>query len=274
MSEPETLPAVPPPPPTQPELFDESQLPIREDLVEMVRGRSFLNKSNPKFTGKIVIRQMLSDEEKCEQVCLALAMGLSARLIGRRFGMSPRSVVNIRDAMEERGELASVGKRIRKQLDRFVELGLERMVEGVLTGEIHAGQLPIAVLAAIDKKGQLDAGVVPGTEITVGDAVESNIRAAWAALQRAREASDLKAGALPAEVVDITPAADAAVLPDTALDTAVTTGTPTPATEPSTGEALPDATSPSLPDAEGGRGVPPSAEPARDRWAGPENFEP
>jgi hypothetical protein len=245
-------------PATQPELFDESSLPIREDLVEMVRGRSFLKKGandTARFSGKIVIRQMLSDEEKCEQVCLCLSMGLSPRLIGKRFSMSPRSVVNIRDAMEERGELASVSKRIRKQLDRFVELGLERMVEGVLTGEIHAGQLPIAVLAAIDKKGQLEAGVVPGTEITVGDAAESNVRAAWAALRRAREAlaaSDPEAGAKDAQVVDITTLPASQALPDTALDTAQAAGAVTPAAEPSASEATSPTTSAAQADGGGG----------------------
>lgn len=206
------------------ELFDESMLPIREDIVEMVEARSFLPVKQPdsaRFSGKITIRRMLSNEELCTQVCTAIAIGLGPKLIGKRYQMSPRSVVRVREAMEDRGELAPIGKRIRAQLDRFIELGLERMIEGVFTGEIHAGQLPIPVLAAIDKKGQLDAGVVPGTELALGDVVEANIRAAWAALERARAgASASESDDGTAQAIDITPPATTPGALDTTVDTA------------------------------------------------------
>lgn len=174
------------------ELFDEGTLPVREDLVEMVQARSFLPEKRPdsaRFSGKITIKRMLNNEELCEQVCTSIAIGLSVRLIAKRFQLSAHSVIRIRQAMETRGELEAVGKRIRQKLDRFIELGLERMEEGVLNGEIHPGQLPIAVLAAIDKKGQLDAGVVPGTSVLVGEAEGAQIRAYFEALRQAKAAA-------------------------------------------------------------------------------------
>lgn len=213
------------------ELFDEGSLPVREDLVEMVRARSFLPEKRPdsaRFSGKITIRRMLSDEELCEQVCTCIAVGLSPRLIGKRFQMSPRSVVRIREAMEERGELASIGKRIRAQLDRFIELGLERMIDGVLDGEIHPGQLPIAVLAAIDKKGQLDAGVVPGTNVLEGDAQGARVRAYFEALRRAKQAAEAQSTGESAQVIEISAAATAGSALDTPSDTsAAPAGQPT-----------------------------------------------
>lgn len=205
------------------ELFDEASLPVREDLVEMVQARSFLPEKRPdtaRFSGKITIRRMMSNEELCTQVCTCIAVGLSPRLIGKRFSMSPRSVVRIREAMEDRGELAAVGKRIRAQLDRFIELGLERMVDGVLDGEIHPGQLPIAVLAAIDKKGQLDAGVVPGTSLLVGEAEGAQIKAYFEALKRAREAAtEVQSTGSNAQGVDAVRVSASELVLDTSLAT-------------------------------------------------------
>lgn len=205
------------------ELFDEASLPVREDLVEMVHARSFLPEKRPdsaRFSGKITIRRMMSNEELCEQVCTCIAVGLSPRLIGKRFSMSPRSVVRIREAMEDRGELAPVGKRIRAQLDRFIELGLERMVDGVLDGEIHPGQLPIAVLAAIDKKGQLDAGVVPGTSVLVGEAEGAQIKAYFEALRQAKAAATESQSIVPsAQGVELQVQASDVTPLDTPLDT-------------------------------------------------------
>ena len=205
------------------ELFDEASLPVREDLVEMVQARSFLPEKRPdsaRFSGKITLKRMLNNEEHCEQVCTAIAVGLSVRLIAKRFQLSPHSVVRIRQAMEERGELEAVGKRIRQKLDRFIELGLERMVEGVVNGEIHPGQLPIAVLAGIDKKGQLDAGVVPGTSVLVGEAEGAQIRAYFEALKRAREAAtEVQSTGSAAQVIDAVRVPASELVLDTPLAT-------------------------------------------------------
>src|SRR6266536_5910712 len=136
------------------ELFDESMLPVREDLVQAVRHRSFLpEQAGPKkvFThsGRLVIKRLMNDDELCEAICTALYLGLSARLVGKRFGISPKSVANIREAMTNRGALASVRLRIQAKLDRVIELGLEYWEEGILTGTIPPGSNSIPVLAAI-----------------------------------------------------------------------------------------------------------------------------
>lgn len=253
------------------ELFCESMLPVREDLVLMVRERSFLPKKPPVHTGKIVIRQMMNDVETCEAICAALLMGMSARLIGKRYGLSPRSVANIRDAMQERGELAPVRIRIQAKLDRVIELGLERWEEGILDGTIHPGQLPIPTLAAIDKKGQLEAGVVPGTEITVGDAAEANIRAAWAAADLLKRSIDMKSVDGNAQAVDMQRCADALPFPDTVEDTG--SGLPG-AGGAAARAAVPGGGEGRETPGETGGGVTPNAPAPNDRGVGPENFRP
>lgn len=165
-----------------------ADLPRCEGLVEMVRARSFLSADSPvtkrfRRTGKLLIRSLRNDTERAEAICLALRLDMSARLIARRFNIAPESVQLVRDAMTERGELRAVRLRVDRLLDRFIELGLERMVEGCANGEIHPGQISIPVLAALDKKSQRDAGVVLGTERTQEDVGLERVEAALALIR-------------------------------------------------------------------------------------------
>ena len=228
MSEDPQLPSVPQE--TEMELFDESMLPVREDLVEMVCARSFLpdvakRPDRFRFSGKLVIKRMLSNEELCVQVCTAVYLGLSARLIGKRFGMSPRSVANIREAMTNRGELAPIRSRIQAKLDRVIELGLEYWEEGILTGAIPPGSNSIPVLAAIDKKGQLEAGVVVGTGRTEVEISADQVRAEYLAL---KAAADLQSVGLPPKPQQMQGFGTA----DTTLDTTTVDVTPSAGTPP------------------------------------------
>jgi hypothetical protein len=217
------------------ELFDESMLPDRSDLVEMVKGRSFLREMAPdraRFSGKIVIRQMLNDEELCEAVCTAILAGLSARLIGKRFGLSPRSVANIRDAMADRGELAPVRTRIQRKLDRVTELGLECVEDGLLRGEIHPGQAWIPVLATVDKREQLAVGMVPGTERTVAGVTLEQVLAEHAAAKAKAASPDRRSEGTATQPVDV----QSSVVSVSPLDTALDTGRALP--EPASSPAL------------------------------------
>jgi hypothetical protein len=243
------------------DLLDESVLPIRPDLEAMVRARSFLRADPVKvFThsGKIVIRRLLNDEQTAEQICAAICLGLSARLIGRRFSISPKSVVAIREAMEERGELAPVRLRVQRKLDRVIELGLERWEEGILAGEIHPGQLPIPTLAAIDKRGQLDAGIVPGTDRTVGEVTLEQILAARAVARLAAEGRSDANPRKPAEseVIEVTANAVAN------------------APQPSPALPEPDQAAGADQARTGAGGVGSARAPAVNRGDGPGNFEP
>jgi hypothetical protein len=202
------------------ELFDEKMLPVRNDLVDMVRARTFLHAGKPKHTGKIVIREMLNDEELCEAVCTAILAGLSARLVGKRFQLSPKSVANIRDAMEERGELAPVRTRIQRKLDRVTELGLECIEDGLLNGEIPAGSAWIPTLASIDKREQLAVGIVPGTGRTEAAVTVEQVLAEHALAQAALDRKSDAHRTQPPQPQACTPAGTPL---DTGLDTAALT---------------------------------------------------
>lgn len=254
------------------ELFDEAMLPVRNDLEEMVRARSFVSGAKPtKHTGKIVIRQMLNDEELCEAICTALLAGLAARLVGKRFGLSPKSVANIRDAMADRGELAPVRTRIQRKLDRVTELGLERIEEGLTTGEIPAGSVWIPTLATLDKREQMSAGMVVGTERTRASVTVEQVLAEHALAKQLAGASASQAGALAAQLAEAQAADQLHALPATGPATgSVTLDLPTepvattPAAVPGAPAAAPD----------GGGGVA-SAPPAHDaRGVSPRNFTP
>jgi hypothetical protein len=162
-----------------------------------------------------LIRKLKADPETCEAICWAIAVGLAAREIARRFGISPNSVVAVREAMTERGELEATGKRIDRLLNAFVEVGYERILEGTLNGEIHPGQLPIPVLAADDKRRQRDAGMVVGTERTVAEVTVEHIVLEQEMMRRQLLSSEVQSVA-PVQIAQESGRSDG---PDTGSDT-------------------------------------------------------
>ena len=194
-------------------------LPEREDVVDCVRSAGFLLESGAKrfrHTGKNLVKRLQSAPELAQQVCLALRLGMSARGVAIKFGISPNSVQAIRLALRERGELEAVAKGVDRVLDEFIELAAERIKEGILLGQIHPGQLPIPLMAAIDKRSQRDAGVVLGTGRTEGSLVLENLDAAW---ELARRAVESESNAKRGQVVDITASDVVSSGADTEADT-------------------------------------------------------
>lgn len=157
-------------------LLDARSRPMRNDLVQMVKARSYVH------TGKLLSK----DEELCRAVCRDLVAGLSGRKVAKKYGVSRNSVLAIEHAMRARGELEPLKKETARLLDEFIYLGLERITEAVAEDEISPGQLPIPIMAAIDKKGQLEAGMVPGTDRTVAEVTAEQVQAAFEAMKRAR----------------------------------------------------------------------------------------
>jgi hypothetical protein len=188
----------------QPWLMSSDLFPERPDVVQLIRSRSFVGEKPPakvfKHTGKIVVKRLKADPETCEALCWAIKVGLSAREVARRFGISPKSVVQIREAMDERGELAPIGQRIDRRLNQFVELGYEVIIEGAAVGVIHPGQLPIPVLAADDKRRQRDAGMVVGTERTQASVTAEQIILEVALARRAIESGSDASTIPPAQM--------------------------------------------------------------------------
>lgn len=178
-------------------------LPERRDVVECVLSPAFLLPDGGKkfrHTGKNLIRKLKGAPELAVQICWSLRSGMSARAVAVTYSISPNSVVAIAEALRARGELEAVSKRVDSILDRFIWLSSERIEEGILNNEVHPGQLPIPLMAAIDKRSQRDAGVVLGTGRTEGAVVLENLDAAW---ELARRAVESESNAKRGQVVDV-----------------------------------------------------------------------
>lgn len=139
----------------QAELFSPDAYPLRPDLVVMVKAKSFIH------NGKLVTK----DEELCRGVCADLLLGASDRLIARKWRISRSSIIGIEAAMRERGELEPLKQAISGLLGDCIVLGLRNYKDALVANTINAGQLPIPMAALIDKKGQLDGNVIPGTSL-------------------------------------------------------------------------------------------------------------
>lgn len=165
----------------QPALFPPGEI-ERPDLVQMVR------KGVHKFTGERLSR----DEELCRSVCADILLGLSGRAIARKYHISRSSVVSIEHLMRESGEIASVKAHVIDLLSKVATVGLEEWLDALQTGKIAPGQIPIPVLAALDKKAQLEAGIVLGTQRTEKELSTEDLAAAWERAKAAGTAIEAK----------------------------------------------------------------------------------
>ncbi len=235
----------------QPDLLPMEALPDCTSVVELVRSRSFVG-DVPKgtrrlnYTGKILLKELRSDPDRARAICMLLRAGVSQRLVAKRMGINTRSIANIVEAMRDRGELASVRIHVDRQLDQFAELGMERVIDGIQSGEIHPGQLLIPVLAAYDKKAQRDAGIVVGTQRTLGEVTVEQVMAARELALATRDAQSKGSGRNPLQASD-------AIDVDTVVDTSQGPGQ---AAALAAGQA-PRASSPARPPG-GGGGVAPA----------------
>lgn len=204
--------------------------PDREDLVLRVKAKSFLHTA--KIKGK--------DEVLCREVCIDLLSGfLSERQIAAKHGISRNTIKGITAVMQERGELEPLSRQVSVALGECIVLSAFRLREALLKGKVSPAQIPIAMGVLIDKKAQLDAGMVPGTNTTQGEAMAANLRGqteAWLAYQRAKAlAADSVSTGEPAQLTGREPATCSQVAPVTPGDTPnVPTASPT--TPSATGE--------------------------------------
>jgi hypothetical protein len=170
----------------QPELLDVTEYARALSVEQMVREHSCLPASptetlkrcSNQRTGKILLKQLRNDMDLAEALCSALLLGMSARQVARRFRISPDSVVVVREAMTDRGELRAVRLRVQAKIDRLAEDGLDETHEGLMAGKIHPGQGWIPTLATVDKRAQAEAGMVSGTDRTVEEVTVARLMAA------------------------------------------------------------------------------------------------
>lgn len=159
---------------SQPFLFDEHLLPHRPDLVK--KAKAFLH------TGKIVDK----DDETVQAICEALVLGNSAREIAKKWNVSRNTVAHFREALETAGKLEPHKQRLSKGLGRLAEACMTSLISKAESGVLPATVESIAMGVAIDKKGQIDAGVVPGTQLAEAELDAEAIRAKWAQMKAAK----------------------------------------------------------------------------------------
>ena len=228
----------------------------RPDLVECV------TLERPLHTAKIAGR----DRALCRAVCMDLLLGRSKTEICAEYRVGWETVGAIEAVMKERGELRGLAQAISTNLASCIVLMGFRLREALLDGSFSAAQIPIAMGVLIDKKAQLDAGVVPGTGRTDAENAVERVRALWELELDRRRSADA------ASVVNtqVSSTIDVSATVDTARDTVQ----PSPASAPAL-PSWPDGAQPapsSDQSADGGGGGLPAPASQNDRWADPEKF--
>jgi hypothetical protein len=274
--------------PERPELL---VLMMEEDpLRHSPRPKAKAKGKGGKHSGTLAIRDALL----CRSVCIDLLTGeLSEREIADRHRIGRETLHGIRDLMRSRGDMRPLEQAIRGGLSSCIVLMLLRLKEALLAGEYSPSQIPISLCALIDKKGQLDAGIVPGTERTEAEAWESQVDVAARALQRARALvvsqaevgrpgtgpSECASGGQGPQVVDVQASVVASDPPATAPATRAVPASPPDQAPVQTSGAVPggqpaEASSAPAAPSEGGGGVTRAPAPPLPDWDTSQNFGP
>ncbi|HEY0548164.1 MAG TPA: hypothetical protein VGF13_01105, partial [Verrucomicrobiae bacterium] len=93
---------------------------------------------------------------------------------------------NIRDELREAGKLEPYKQTVSRKLGRLIDASLNNMIRKAEKGELPANVEAIALCAWTDKKGQVDAGVVPGTELREPELDPEVLRRQWQEMKRAK----------------------------------------------------------------------------------------
>lgn len=128
--------------PAAPFLFDESQLPLREDLVQLVRTEAY------RHTGA----RLLDNEAKALRLVELLLGNWGLKRISEEMRVSVHSVRAAREALVAQGKLAPYKSRVVAKIEDIIELGLDKYHEGLLNGEVSPGQIPVGVGILSDKR--------------------------------------------------------------------------------------------------------------------------
>lgn len=123
-------------------------------------GWEILPDQQHRFTGERVAR----NRERYMGIVRALAEGLGVRQIARAFGCSSHTVARVREVADEL--VATERQHVTRKLGTLIRMSLERFEEGLVNGEIHPSQLPVAVGIFTDKKLLLEGGATSRVEHT------------------------------------------------------------------------------------------------------------
>jgi hypothetical protein len=125
-----------------PFLFDYDLLPVRDDMVEIVRTGRYVH------TGA----RLLDNEERTQLVVNRLCLRHGVERIARDMGISPNSIRKMRACLVAQGKMDGFVKRFTSKVEDTLEAGLEAFYQGILSGEVHPGQLPVGLGILFDKR--------------------------------------------------------------------------------------------------------------------------
>jgi hypothetical protein len=128
--------------PGAPFLFDEDSLPLREDLVQLVRTEAY------RHTGA----RLLDNEAKALRLVELLLGNWGLKRIAQELKVSVHSVRAAREALVAQGKLAPYKSRVVAKIEDIIEVGLDRYLEGLQNGEVAAAQIPVGVGILSDKR--------------------------------------------------------------------------------------------------------------------------
>ena len=128
--------------PAAPFHFDEQQLPLRQDVVELVRGE------NHRHTGQ----RLLENEKLCLRLVELLLGKWGLKKISRELNVSKWTVKAARGALVSRGEMAPCKERVVSTFNEIVEVGAASYLEDLEEGRVAPREKPVGLGIVFDKR--------------------------------------------------------------------------------------------------------------------------
>lgn len=235
----------------QPELFD-GCWPVDPDLE--AKAKEYLH------TGKIACK----DAERVERVCRAVLLRIPARAIARRERVGRETIDAMVAYAEQTGKLRPLAEALLTDGVEIAMLAGHALKEALEQGKVQPQCLGMVWGTAVDKIAGLTHSAGRDVAPKEGDDIESKVRAAWAAIAKARPASEPRSKAEGAQVIDITALPSGGAGVESNLESS--------AGGPGAAEQAAEPGANGTP--QGGRGVTLDAPPRDPRWAGSEILEP
>lgn len=126
----------------EPYLFDEEQMPLRPDVVDLVQ------QGNHRHTGA----RLLENEKLCLRLVELLMAKWGIKRIGRELGVSKWTVKAARDALVARGEMAPWKERVVGIFNDIIESGAQVYRDGIEDGKVPPAQIPVGMGIVWDKR--------------------------------------------------------------------------------------------------------------------------
>lgn len=128
--------------PAAPFLFDEDDLPVREDVLSAVRTERY------RHTGQ----RLLENEQLALQLVEKLMLGWGTKRISRALRVSKHTIRAAKESLVLQGKLAPYKERVVKLFEEIVEVGATNYRDALEDGLVPAAQIPVGMGIVFDKR--------------------------------------------------------------------------------------------------------------------------